>query len=745
MKHCQTLVSVFTIRSCITITDEIMLVSVDVTPSHYPNRPVFEDDTSQKVPNAIAPVSPLAEEDDIIKKGVHAQVTERDNDSNSDGVRPGDTAKLPDWRPRPLTRLPNIAMKTIFGYIVFYLIIWGVTYRRKYIFTTSSKKDWVFRYGPVFLALVVTEMVTRIAADFLSILPYMALASNSRSPLRKRFSARLTEPDSKLATFVAPLRKPFRFLLAYCFLVLIPSQTAVFDDSQEVNLTWDTTFRSLPLEALPNITTNSIFPQIAMDAIFHGDESGGFKWVSKMLKTGDQNTYSWTDPFWAAILPFTLPGDTNPLNAATQQHDANYTVRTSALYSYLNCSQIDIIKVTASELILAGSARNASGVVLRLEDRDGCTVEREFADISGVLPPEPNNPLLANGTFALWQSATSLNVSYNAPRGAYCPKEKQYIVSGPLINSNATEVEINGKTSGWGGLSCIPIYYALRGSLKYELIPYEQSEPFAAIYPGNGTRLEKQKDEPLIDAVRIPMENNYLNTGLIYNMSSPLLSMSYWAEPLPHTIFDPILLGRLNLNCVSLRQPFGTSPMHWDNEQACKMFVIVADMWSLLAAATVATLTPFTDQNDWENVEGTIRQMVTAWRLSAFDLFYTILFYLAFLILLLVNVKSTMGVRLSLDCTSRSYWRSGLQCSPTSIAGIAYLFQDASVRRLFEGVDAMNRPDAKAYNISGIGAAKLKLCGTAVGSSKTDSKTIVMLQEPGKVPPSRSFLHILTY
>ena len=273
-------------------------------------------------------------------------------------------------------------------------------------------------------------------------------------------------------------------------------------------------------------------------------------------------------------------------------------------------------------------------------------------------------------------------------------------MTGPLVTSSAKEVQLTSESSGWGGLSCVPIYYALRDSLEYESVPNDQSESFSTVYAGNGTRLIVPEDQSLIDAMRVPMEKNYLNTGFIYNMSSPLLSMSYWGEPLPHTIFDPILLGQINLTCADLRQPFGTVPMNWDNEQACKMFVIVADMWSLLAAATVATLTPFTDSKDWEVVSGTMMQTVTAWRLSSFDLFYTIFFYALFLVFLAVSINDTMGVRLTLNFTSRSYWRSGLQCSPTTIAGLAYLFQDANVRRLFEGVDAMKHPDAKAYTVT---------------------------------------------
>jgi hypothetical protein len=472
-----------------------------------------------------------------------------------------------------------------------------------------------------------------------------------------------------------------------------------------------------------------------MDAIFHGEDSGGFKWISKMPKTGE---WSWTDPFWAAILPFTLSGDTNPLNAATSLDNTVYRVNTFALYSYLNCTQIDTITVTASETSFDGTTRSASGVVLHLEDRDGCTVKWEWASISGALPPQPDNPLLSNGTFALWQPAISRNSSYNAVDGAYCPETKQYIVTGPLVTSSAKEFK--PITSEWGGLSCVPIYYAVRDSVEYESVPDDQSEPFSSVYAGSGTRLVESENQTLIDAIRVPMENNYLNTGLIYNMSSPLLSMSYWGEPLPHTIFDPILLGQINLTCTDLHQPFGTVRMKWDNEQACKMFVIVADMWSLLAAATVATLTPFTDPKDWKDVDGEIIQTVTAWRLSSFDLFYTIFFYLVFVFFLAVNIRDTMRVKLTMDFTSRSSWRSGLQCSPTTIAGIAYLFQDVSVRRLFEGVDAMKRPDAIAYNDSSIGKAKLKLSRTVASStdSNTDGKVIVLLQQQEKLETSKS-------
>jgi len=97
------------------------------------------------------------------KKGIHTQVTARHNDSDSDDARPRPASELPDWRPKTLERLPDFALKTVLVYIVFYFVLWGATYHRGYIATTSIEKDWFFRYGPVFLALIVTEMVSRYA------------------------------------------------------------------------------------------------------------------------------------------------------------------------------------------------------------------------------------------------------------------------------------------------------------------------------------------------------------------------------------------------------------------------------------------------------------------------------------------------------------------------------------------------------------------------------------------------------
>ena len=129
--------------------------------SRFMTRPPEDDSANEDFLNTITPVSEPSEEDVITKKGGHAQVREREVDSDSDDVRPRPASKLPDWRPKTLERLPDFALKTVLVYMIFYLVIWGATYHRKYITTTSIRKDWFFRYGPVFLALIVTEMVSR--------------------------------------------------------------------------------------------------------------------------------------------------------------------------------------------------------------------------------------------------------------------------------------------------------------------------------------------------------------------------------------------------------------------------------------------------------------------------------------------------------------------------------------------------------------------------------------------------------
>ncbi|KAF2020161.1 hypothetical protein BU24DRAFT_459769 [Aaosphaeria arxii CBS 175.79] len=654
---------------------------------------------------------------------------EKRNDPNE--VKPVPAPDLPDWRPWTLKTISTIVLLVV---VLLYLALYGalcaMTYANGYITTTNGYYAWAFRYVPAFLAFSVTEMMSCIAADFLSILPYVALTTAPGSRLRNMFDARLTEP-TLWSSIKALLTRPFATLAIYSMLVLVPVQMAAFDDSTMVEVKSASTFRNLGLDAIPKISLSSLFPRMAMEAIFQGENTGGLKWVSKMLKEKDKDKISWTDPSWAAIMPFTRPGDTNSLNAATGQNEATYTVDTSALYSYLNCSQIDIITVSASEVEHTSAIRTASDVTLTLEDRDGCILRREWSDMSGALPPQPDNPILHSGVFALWLPATDERSSFDTSRGVYCPIHKQYIVSGPLVDRTAKDVQIDQTTPGWGALSCVPIYYSLQDQVTYDSRPYEQSEQSeqsANIYPGNGTRLRVPEDQALIDAVRVPIENNLLETGFMYSMSSPLWSMSFWGQPLPHTKFDPFLLDIVNFTCKNFRQPLGTAPMSWTNDQACKTFLIAGDLWGFLSAATIAMLTPFADSNVWRDVGGTVKKAVPAWRLSFLDLIWIIVSYIGLFIMIYLNLWRTMGIKLTFSDLFKPSWKSGLCCSPTSIAGVAYHFQRQNVRSLFEGTDALEREKAKKSIRKTIALAVLTLRNSRPDDDEGKGHTRALIQ-----------------
>jgi hypothetical protein len=367
--------------------------------------------------------------------------------------------------------------------------------------------------------------------------------------------------------------------------------------------------------------------------------------------------------------------------------------RTSAIWSSLDCVQLDDFEVTADDVSITNRTRSANKVKLDLKTPDGCSRSFSWDILSTSNPMSRFNPLFPDGWFALWENT--------------CSDTTFILISGPLPAQASRDYTSKGKPkSDWGALSCRSDYLANTEDIYYTVQSVGQgtaqwdntSETQDVNITGaswNGGKTDHN--------LSTPIQANVVNTMLLYEVSSPYHQTTFWGLQKNNSFQDFLPIGELEFSCSEL-QPFANDQKTWTNNQACGMYLMASDIWSFLVAATATSVALYVPDERWKNREADVQINRPAWILTDFGFMYTVLLYLV--VVFFLHMERSLPSRIGIRGKGR---RTGLTGSPSSIAGLAAVFRDSTTRRLAEGIDAMNSKEAMKRQNAVWGGTELRL------------------------------------
>jgi hypothetical protein len=677
-----------------------------------------------------------------------ANEIQKSDDSDESRTSPLPLKGLPDWRPSSLSWAPHVAIMIILSlvaYIVLYVYSknWGV------IASSETRWDWIFRFGPAFLAVTIREVLLRIATDLQSVLPYIALSSSPTDPLRWRPLARLTEPRWSDSLQFDHLFQASVFLVRYCTFVFVPLQSSLLSFGYRRYRTSTSPFRVVQPYDLISSLSQSRVPALALNSIWHGQPVADIKWLTVMPQESVVKKYMAMQPDYAGVMPFRTAKERSSSKASEGEE---WTLTTSAIYGYLNCSQINNIALTVDSIWLGASGLEIDRLSLSLTDKEGCTLNHTWTNISSKSPLDTHNPVTPDGKFALWQTLDGYGTLDNA--GSNCLPHKHFIASGPMTvpytrsDDNETNTGHVEPGSGWAALSCVPAYHIVENNITYTIDPESSTAgEHTDVQFGDGTRLALDDDR-----LNEPLKRNFLANSLVYNLSSPVFRRTFWNARLPNafsTLQDTYSEWYDDFDvegCQSVSTEFNV----WNNSDACQMYANVATLWPLLVAGTVSLSALYLPLDGQATRMGTLKTLRKGWYLTGWELTYTFLLH-AFLLVLVMSERTLHKdklvprfVRSLFKNRLRSRYKTGLYGTASSIAGRAYVFQDESLRPLFDRLDTMKPSQAvmESRKRFGLGNNKLLLrlwqiepAGAMEDASKTDaiirpSKALKEFEEP---------------
>lgn len=604
--------------------------------------------------------------------------------------------ELPNWRPKWLDRGPRTVIILIFCILIIYAGLFAVSIRKGYVAKSRPGVDELLRFGPVLLSLAIAIMVDRITQDLSAVFPYIALGASPQSHLRNLSMARLTEPTMRetlgsfkpTRLFLLPerYRRWFRLTSLWCALVLVPLQSGLFSTAQLATTKTPASFHVLGVPELLGAAIHSKFPRSAVDAVYNGQGVTAFNWVVLLNRMTD------TDRGWAAVMPF-LPAQVESMRPSG---DARWHSQTSAVFSYLNCTQVDTLAVNASQIVVDAQHRTAYDVELTLADDDGCKRSWKWDVLASNQTPSRLNPLLPDGTLALWETGCS-NFTY-------------IIASGPLAVASTTNFTSDiGSTEDWGAISCRSQYMAFLDNFDHTVSAVGQAMAYGNIAPGaTMTNITLSPwhhgSDQTAQSLMVPVNDNFLSSSILYQVSSPYERKTFWGQRMNNTFQQWLPYPELNLTCEELISSGSGHGSSWKNEQACKMYLVASDIWSFLVAATATSAALYVPVERWNTTEAVIISNENAWYLSFFATLYTVVIYVVLVVCIVMerSITSTFGTR-------RRNRPTGLHSSASSIAGLASVFRDANTRKLCEGVDAMPSKEALEMQRQSIGNTTLLL------------------------------------
>ena len=592
------------------------------------------------------------------------------------------------WRPEWVKKGGRWIFFTVLLVLALYLVLYLYGRLKGRIATSNSGTDVVFRFGPVVLALIVSIMFSRLADDLAILQPYMALAEES-AKLRKQPGARLTEPRTFGKEPLQWIRSKFReyrklskLAALWCTLVLVPLQTGLLTKLPVDSAPESSSFKVLELSELFHSAFRSEFPKSVIEAIYHGQGVTDFKWVG-IMHDDDRPT----EPGWAAIMPF-HPSTGPQLSSGQNIH---WRAKTSALWSSLDCVQLDDFEVTADTVSIDDGIYSADAVKLRLEMPDGCSQKFAWDHLSTERSMSRFNPLFSDGYFALWDNV--------------CSDTTFALISGPLAAISSKDYTSTGNTD-WGALSCRSDYIVNSDDIYYTVQSIGQGTPKWDKTPETqdiNVTSASWDDGKTDHNLSIPIQVNVVNTTLLYEVSSPYQQRTFWGFQKNNTFQDYLQSPKSEFFC-SESKPFIDDVLSWSNDRACGMYLMASDIWSLLVAATAASVALYVPDERYKDIEAEVQIKRSTWILTDFGFLYTVLLYLGALFLLMMDRSLPFGIG-----SRKKGHQTGLAGSPSSIAGLAAVFRDTECRKLVEGIDALNSEEATERQRDILGKAKLRL------------------------------------
>ncbi|KAF2787776.1 hypothetical protein K505DRAFT_396095 [Melanomma pulvis-pyrius CBS 109.77] len=575
---------------------------------------------------------------------------------------------LPNWSPKWMKRGPRWVLLAVTVILIIYVALYVYGFQNGYIAPSRPGIDEVFRFGPVIAALLVAVMVDRIAEDVASVFPYIALASKSNSHLRKQYAARLTEPSPKevFKSFLPSkillpreFRKWFKIATLWCALILVPGQSALFNIAARIVKTDSAAFRVLGIPELLNSVFQSEFPKSAIDAVYNGQKVSDFKWITF------PDYENRTDPRWRTLMPFRPNQDSDAHSARVPKWKST----TSLLYSNLVCTQVNDLAISASSVSVTGGVRSAIDVTLTVKDRGGCSRSWNWDTLSSSEAAGPRNPLLPDGTFAFVFAG--------------CETATYMFISGPLASTSQQNFNVNeDKKLDWGAISCRSKYWAYMDSISYTVTSIGLQDKPIYDFESNAKLVDitipSWDHRKVAHSLITPMESMILNSSLLYEVSSPFERMTFWGEEQENRVQNFLNPSKQSVDCSALESS------SWNNEQVCKMYIVASDIWSFLVVVTAASTALYVPVERWNTTTGYVISTKDGWYLPDFGMLYTVLLYAAVIFFLMMERSLKFGIG------KRGRGRTtGLHGSASSIAGLAAVFQDASTRQIFDGVDGL--------------------------------------------------------
>lgn len=657
-----------------------------------------------------------------------SKLLNNDNGSSQSPVHAQDLPldQLPDWTPASLSWLPYVAT-LVLAAILTYIVLFAWSRAHGIICKASPGVDNVFLHGPAFLGLLIGELLSRMTFDIESIGPYLEMSKqyNERSLQRaKRAGLMLAEPPEGPSWNI--LRHPMKcvllklnhlieaamnrkakityFISLFSTVALPALLSATFAIKSAASGTLTQEFRKVDIDSLITSVDGSMIPSLGMTGFLNATNFNDLYWMTYM-----DNGKNLADPSWVGVTPFAPESDDTIANNG----DREWTATTDVLYSAMRCMPL-LARVKVSQYIDYNLTTTLVGVSLEAEDTRGCRLTSFWDTISTTQLSGLHNPIITNGsspTFALWASTSKIStISSGLPRNSTvsegCNPFHHFIISGPL-GGNVSEFTTDEIESGWSGISCTVEWYidsniavsVRKGSFGISGTP--------DLVPGRGTHPGDEQTN-ILNTV---MLENFVANSLVYSFGEPSYTYSFWGE---------VIASPITMVIAGLVQLFGTPEMScedvhnadesWTREQ-CRAYIIVASLWSIMTAGIPMFTTPFLPSSGWQSIEGSTKTYETGWLIETFP------FGFAVILLLLTCAPLVLERRLRLPgyLTSakrsgqKSLKRSGLYGTTSSIVGLAFCFQDSTVRKLLEGVDLMENNKARQTIAGRLGANVLLL------------------------------------
>jgi hypothetical protein len=600
---------------------------------------------------------------------------------------------LPNWRPPSLKWLPYVILLVIVT-VIAYIVLYTQSKKHGIICTDYPGVDKVFLHGPALIGLLIGELLAHMTFDLDSILPYFQMSSASGNLNVHVFRTGILLAELPDVTLKDKLRHPYtwltqvitrsvyvrkaritRFVSLFASIGLPTLLSATFWLGRRQTSAHSEDFRIVDIDKMISTMNGTMIPSVGMTTLLNSDITSDIYWLFGMELEDNL-----INPHWFGAMPFA------PLNdeAIGKDESRVWEVPTDILYSHMDCVPLTV-QVRVSQVQKNENDTVLTDLSLDLDDNHGCHLTSHWDTVSTAQPTSVENPILMNGSrpaLTLWASSmeaknNTKNLPENSTMSEPCAGFQHFIVSGPIQDDLGT-----GTNAGWAAIRCTTSYYLDRDVDIFQ----GKSEPLD-IVPTQRYFLPLNTS----DILNTIMVENFVGSGIVYSLSEPTFSRTFWRARVQNT-FTKMLVGiqkNYKLDCAFVP---GTDES-WTSEQ-CKTYIIVASLWGFLTAGLPTITTPFLGPSGWTATQGSVTSYKVGWYVSGVALTFAVVLLLIPCIIPLLENRLHLSSYLRKKFRVQSQDRSGLYGTPSSITGLAFCFQDLTVRSLFTGIDVLENKKA---------------------------------------------------